>query len=75
MGLTPGWVTDCGVPVDDGDQYSLFDDVVPPPRELARVHMLKLLGNGVVPQQAEAALWSMIRSAGVSLLTAVGADA
>lgn len=60
MGLTAGWVTDVGIPVDDGDQLSMFEDIKPPPREMARIHQLKMLGNGVVPQQAEAAIIELI---------------
>jgi DNA (cytosine-5)-methyltransferase 1 len=52
MGLPDGWVT--GVPGIDADKHPDGGERNRP--YLTRNEQLKALGNGVVPQQAEAAL-------------------
>lgn len=56
MGLPAGWVTG-PVDVDDSDQGAFFPA---PPRPLHRVDQLKAIGNGVCPQQAEAAIAQLL---------------
>lgn len=56
MGLPAGWVTG-PVDVDDADQGAFFPA---PPRPLHRVDQLKAIGNGVCPQQAEAAIAQLL---------------
>ena len=57
MGWPAGWVTN--IP---GDQTTLFGDSPP---GIYRTDQLKLCGNGVVPQQASAAL-RLLRAEGFS---------
>ena len=56
MGLPAGWVTG-PVDVDDAGQGAFFPA---PPRPLRRVDQLKAIGNGVCPQQAEAAIAQLL---------------
>jgi hypothetical protein len=59
MGLPAGWVTD--VPLEDG-QLDLFAGILDPLRRAAvrRTEQLRILGNGVVPQQAAAAVRALL---------------
>lgn len=74
MGLPAGWVTQ--VPAPPAAQLDLFTpDLLSPQEKLAATvnEQLKMLGNGVVPQQAAAAVAELLdRAAPPALLARLG---